>query len=70
MLLAPPCKNPTAMTKLTKERVAIVLFTALLLWSWDPTAPHIAAAVVAVAFFWWFVGPNERARHEAHLPQT
>lgn len=68
MPLAPPCTNPTPMTKLTKERVVIVLFTALLLWSWGPTAPHIAAAVVGVAFFWWFVGPSERARSEAHHP--
>lgn len=64
----PPRKNPTRMRKLTKERVVIVLFTALLLWSWGPTAPHVAAAIVGVVFFWWFVGPNERARSEAHQP--
>lgn len=68
MPLAPPRKNPTPMLKLTKERVVLVLVTALLLWSWGPTAPHIAAAVVGVVFFWWFVGPNERARAEAHQP--
>lgn len=65
---APPRKNPAPMTKLTKERVVIVLATALLLWSLGPTAPHVAAAVVAVAFFWWFVGPNERPGPDAHQP--
>jgi len=66
--LAPPCKNPATMLTLTKERIVVVAFTALLLWSWGPTAPHVAAAVVGVAFFWWFVGPNGRARPEGHQP--
>ena len=46
------------MLTITKERVAIVLVTALLLWSSGPTPPHVAAAVVGVAFFWSFVGPR------------
>lgn len=64
----PPRKNPAPMLKLTRERVVIVLFTALLLWSWGPTAPHVAAAVVGVVFFWWFVGPSERPGPEPQQP--
>lgn len=64
----PPRKNLATVLRLTKERAVIVLFTALLLWSWGPSAPHVAAAIVGVVFFWWFVGPNERAHSEAHQP--
>ncbi len=46
------------MLTITKERVALVVVTALLLWSWGPALPHIAAAVAGVSFFWWFVGPR------------
>lgn len=47
-----------AMLTITKERVAILVVTGLLLWSWGPTLPHVAAAVAAVALFWWFAGPR------------
>ena len=43
-------------SSLTKERVAIVVVSAVLLWSWGPTPAHIAGAVAGVAFFCWFVG--------------
>jgi len=46
------------MLTITKERVALVVVTGLLLWPWGPTVPHIAAAVAAVALFWWFAGPR------------
>lgn len=50
------------MLTITRERVVIVLVTLLLLWSWGPTAPHVAGAVVGIAFFWWFVGPRSGAK--------
>ena len=42
----------------TKERVAVVVVAGLLLWSWGPTLPRIAAAVAAVALLWGFAGPR------------
>lgn len=53
-----------------KERVAIVLAAMLLLWSWGPTAPRVAAAAVGIAFFWWFVGPRSGAKPDAPKPQA
>lgn len=46
------------MLTISKERVAIVVVTGLLLWSLGPEPAHIAAAVVGVMFYWWFVGPR------------
>ena len=56
------------MFQLTNERIAIVAVTLFLLWGRGPTAPHVAAAVVGVAFFWWFVGP--RGRRAVHASET
>lgn len=50
------------MLTITKERVAIVVVTGLLLWSWGPEPAHIAAAVAGVVFFWWFVGQRGSSR--------
>ena len=44
------------MSSVSKERAAIIVITALLLWSWGPEPAHIAAAVAGVLFFCWFVG--------------
>ncbi len=56
------------MLTITKERVAIVVVTGFLLWSWGPALPHIAADVVGVVFFWWFVGP--RGSQAGRAPET
>ena len=43
-------------SSVAKERTAILVVTALLLW-WRGLEPaHIAAAVVGVVFFCWLVG--------------
>ena len=57
------------MLTITKERVAIVVVTGLLLWSWGPEPAHIAAAVAGVVFFWWFVGPRG-TRQLGGAPET
>ena len=57
------------MLTITKERVAILVVTAFLLWSWGPAPPHVAAAVAGVAFFWWFVGPR-RSTKVGRAPET
>lgn len=49
------------MKAVAKERIAIIVVSALLLWSWGPTLPHVTAAIVGVVFFCWFVGLGEPA---------
>jgi hypothetical protein len=57
------------MTTVGKQRVAIIIITGILLWSWGPEPAHIAGAVAGVLFFWWFV--EERAPDEgSDTPET
>ena len=64
------------MLTITRERIAILAVTGLVLWSRGPTPPHIAAAVAAVCVFWWLAGPREirdvapaPERHGSSIPQ-
>jgi hypothetical protein len=55
-----------SLLRVTKERVAVVVFTVLLLWVSGAPPPHIAAAVAGVAYFWWFLRP--RVVHGVRAP--